>query len=287
MSTVNALHVPWPVPGPLTDRAPYPAEWALSRIIDPPGVGGIDIELKTDDDWRAFQRKSEREQILVHEITKANHELFYVMEGYSMVPRIYNNLFHRTKTFVTTVQDLVAATIKHAPLQWADAARYIVDYSINILRSDRLGFENFLHSQRESIYWILDDALLRICLDQWELPESNLFWDKVTEPIRLPLADALEKLPDWAERDKQAMLRIQINHLESAGILVKRYFEKTRQFLEHSARVFEIWRTVRMSGIGQLPMELAEVIVEDVCSFENLQMVDLRRLYLSKGKGKA
>ncbi|KAF2031145.1 hypothetical protein EK21DRAFT_27917, partial [Setomelanomma holmii] len=218
-----------------------------------------------------------------YEIAKANHETFCMLEGLYAVPRIYNTLFHRTKTFVTTVQDLVAATFKHAPLQWAGAAMYIVDFSVNILISKELGFERFLHSQRESIYWILDNALLRICLDQWEVPASNFLWDEATQPLRRGLTTALKELPRWSERDKRGMPEMNHYYEESAMVLMEHYFEKTRKFLGQSLRVFEIWRTVRMSGIGQLPNELANVILEDVFTFEKLPMGDLRQLYLSKG----
>ena len=236
-----------------------------------------------------MEQRSRRtaEDQLVHEVDSANFEMWCSMEGLLEVPHIYIELFHRTKTFTTTVQDLVAATIKHAPSRWAEAARLLVDYTVNVLRSEKLGFERFLHSQRESIYWILDDALLRICLDQWEDARLNASWDKVTKPIRVALSDAQEKLPGWAELDFQEMVRIQDHKFESAGVLVRRYFERTLGFLTESTRVYEIWRTVRMSGLGQLPMELADVIVKDVFDFEKLQTGDLRQLYLSKGKGKA
>ncbi|KAH7083684.1 hypothetical protein FB567DRAFT_561693 [Paraphoma chrysanthemicola] len=240
--------------GSFIDRAPYPAEWAFSRIVDPPKP--------------ACRRQVERDQALEFEINHANQDFCSIMAGYHEIPHIYNHLFQHTKRFVATIQDLVAATMKCAPLRWANVARYIVDYSINILRSERLGFEKFLHGQRESIYWILDNALLRICLDQWEFPASNFAWDRATEPIRLAFATASEKLPQWAERDAQAMLKLHFYQVENFQLMTKRYFEKTTR-------------------IGQLPGELANVIVEDVCNFEKIEMGDLRRLYLPKGKSKA
>ncbi|KAH7067552.1 hypothetical protein BKA63DRAFT_536972 [Paraphoma chrysanthemicola] len=259
--------------GSFIDSAPYPAEWAFSRNVDPPKPGNFTADAV---DLLACRRQVERDQALEFEINHANQDFWSVMAGYHEIPHIYNHLFQQTKRFVATIQDLVAATMKCAPLRWADVARYIIDYSINILRSERLGFEKFLQGQRESIYWILDNALLRICLDQWEIPASNFAWDRATEPIRLAFATASEKLPQWAERDAQAMLKVQSRHIENFQLMTKRYFEKTTRFLKHSVRV-----------IGQLPVELANVIIEDICKFEQIEMGDLRRIYLPKGKGKA
>jgi hypothetical protein len=201
---------------------------------------------------------------------------------------MYRMLFHRTRAFVATVEELVVATIKQAPLRWAEAACLIVDYSVNVLKSERLGFERLLNSQRRSIYWILDEALLRICLDQWEDRRSNVSWDRVTTPINLALASVHEGRPGWAELDLKEFRK---THVESGGVastnpLIGGYFERTSRFLRQSIRLYEISRTVRRSGIGQLPNELADVIIKDVLEFEKLPMGDLRPIYQSKGKGK-
>jgi hypothetical protein len=80
--------------------------------------------------------------------------------------------------------------MKHDPTRWAKAARMIVDYSVVILRSERLGFERLLNSQRGSIYWILDDALLHLCLDRWGNAQALMPWDEATVPVILALSEA-------------------------------------------------------------------------------------------------
>jgi hypothetical protein len=251
------------------DSAPLPAEWALSRFIDPPHT-----QIRTT-------------RYLDQELTEANYEVMCSLEGFLAVPHIYRELFQQTKLFTATIQDMVNATMHHKPSKWAETARLIVDYSVIVLRSEHIGFDKFLHSQRESIYWILDDALLRLCLDQWEVNEEKYRWAKTIEPINLALRDAREKLSNWGEADFQAMFRIQGLTEVSPKYLVARFFKQTQKFLRESTRIAEIMRTVKLSGIGQLPVELADIIIADVLEFEKLQIRDLRRAYLRKGKGKA
>jgi hypothetical protein len=217
------------------------------------------------------------------DLPQINLEFLCDDEGLSDVPQIYRRLFQRTKVFTATVQDLVNITIKCNPAGWGEAARSIVDYSVFILRSERLRFERFLHSQRGSIYWILDDALLRICLDRWDDRQADSPWDQDIAPILLTLADAKSRLPSWVGLDVQNMAKHQIDNREAAKSLTKSYFDQTQGFLQRSSRLYEIWRTVRMSGIGKLPAELADAIIGDVMSAENLPGGDLRPLYLPKG----
>jgi hypothetical protein len=221
---------------------------------------------------------------LLSELFEANFEVWCSVEGFLGVPHIYRELFQRTKVFTATVQDMVIATMHHTPSKWAEAARLIVDYSVIVLRSENSGFEKFLHSQRESIYWILDDALLRLCLDQWEVDEERHQWVKATQPIKSALLDAHEKLPGWGEMDYRAMLRFQAIAGVASEYFVASFFNQTERFLHESAKIAEILRTIRMSGIGRLPVELADIIIADVLSFEKLDPEDLRRAYLSKGK---
>jgi hypothetical protein len=195
----------------------------------------------------------------------------------------------RTKAFTTLVQDLVAAAPKHEPSKWAEAACFIINYSVVVLKSERIGFKHFLHSQRESICWILDDALLHLCLDRWDACQIRTLWDKATETITLALSNAIQQVSEWVQRDTQALERFGIpaETGPSAKIFTNIYFERTRGFLRDSTRVYEIWRTVQLSGIVQLPVELANVIIDDVLNFEELTPGDLQASYLSKGKCRA
>lgn len=258
----------------MMDRAPYPAEWALSRI-HPYETQCQHCLQYNERDCR--QARSDITRLNLNELCN------WSIEGLSDVPQMYRALFQRTKMFTATVQDLITAVMKHEPARWAEAARLIVDYSVVILRSERLGFERFLHSQRGSIYWILDDALLRLCLDRWEITQAAIPWDRATAPIMLTLSDAMEMLPQWIELDVRNMSKLQIDNERSARNLPNDYFRRTKAFLHQSTRLFEIWRTVRMSGIGRLPVELVDPIIGDVMSAEKLPTGDLRSLYLSKG----
>jgi hypothetical protein len=258
------------------DRAPYPAEWALSRIHP--------YRTQCQHCLKCSKRDCEPIQGEIGELRRLNLlELCnWSLEEFSDVPQIYRALFQRTKAFTGTVQELATATLKHEPTRWAKAARMIVDYSVVILRSERLGFERLLNSQRGSIYWILDDALLRLCLDRWENAHPLISWDAATAPVTLALSGAREKLPQWIELDVRNMSKLQIDNVGSARNLTNDYFVRTRKFLYQSTKLFEIWRTVRMSGIGRLPAELAEPIIEDVMTYEELPAGDLRSLYLPK-----
>jgi hypothetical protein len=173
------------------------------------------------------------------------------------------------------------------PSRWAEAARLIVDYTVTILRSERLGFDRFLQSQRESIYWILDDVLCRICLDQWDVDEKKHFWNKTIAPINDALLLAQEKVPEWNELDFKGMLNTKFVSERAKMLFNANYFKRTQKFLRESGRIGEILRTARMSGIGRLPLELADIIIEDVLCFERLHTDDIRSSYLSKGKGSA
>jgi hypothetical protein len=268
---------------PQMDRAPYPAEHALSRIIDwPDPQPGPDYV----ESWRQKSFRSSADAHLTKAVEKANLAISCHYEGRQPV---YTTLFHQTKSFTAIVEELVAVTAKRAPSEWAEAARLIVDFSINVLRSEKTEFHRFLNSQRKSIYWILDEALLRICLDQWEDSRRNACWDKATQPISLALATVRDRLPEWAELDRKAFSKAghERDRVHSANVFVEGYFERTLTFLRESLKIYEIWRTVRLSGIGQLPNELADVIISDIFESEGLPVGDLRALYLPKGKGEA
>lgn len=270
-------------------REPNSPEWALSRIHH--------RLVKTPEGWdtKAWLQKYKREVAdlrLTYAIETNNLQTFHEMEG-SWLPHIYNTLFYQTKAFTATIKDLVAATCKlglpSSSLRAAEAACLIPDFSITVLRSEKSSFHRFLNSQRSSIYWILDDALLRICMDLWEDTRTSASWDKVVRPVSFALGSAQEQLHEWAKLDVVVFKETQqiTYDIPPPETFTKGYFERTLTFLPESIRVYEIWRTVRLSGIGRLPNELANVIIADIFEFEKLPVGDLRPLYLSKGKGKA
>jgi hypothetical protein len=241
-------------------------------------------------EWSPFTEPDWQEQKNMRSLELINSLDTFLLrcgkEGLLHIPLIYQTLFHRTKTYAATVRKLVAAT-SGAPAKWADAACLLVDWSINILRHPSVGFEKFLHSQRESIYWILDDALLRICVEKWDVaPCSRTLWDEATASLRLAIRKAERRIPGWVAREYEELQKwVAVPSIRLAEKEIEvGYFRRSRMFLRHSTRVNELWRTMRLCAKGQLPAELANVIVEDVSRFEGLPMGDLGRLYLPKNK---
>jgi hypothetical protein len=225
------------------------------------------------------------------------------IQGLSAIPQIYQMLFYRTRKFAATVRELVDV----APASWAETACLLVDWGVNVLRHEEVGLERFLHSQRESLYWILDDALLSICMDQWDPPQfttlpsshSNqshtsstptsrvVSWDIATAPVQLALSRVRVLLPHWAAQDLKDWERWGLTCPdERARYLTAGWFRHSTTFLHESTRIHEIWRTMGKWGGGQLPAELANVIMEDVAKFENLPTVSLRFHYFPKSRGR-
>lgn len=248
-----------------------------------------------------------------------NSTILADLQGLSSIPRVYAALFHRTRTFASTVRQLVAVS----PGMWTQAACLLVDWGVHILRHPEIRLERFLNSQRESLYWILDDALLRICLDQWDPPHlaavptrhkdpsgassraststsSSLSsppslsrslstsaariaapWDVATRPVRRSLAEAQHLVPLWGQQDVEETKKWSVPACEGAMAewFEVGWFRRSTSFLAQSTRVYEIWRTMRRVARGQLPAELANAIVEDVAAFEKLPLGDLREMY--------
>jgi hypothetical protein len=235
------------------------------------------------------------------DIALMNSGIVADLQGLLSIPRIYHTLFHRTRKFAATVRDLAAA----APTVWAVAACLLVDWSVNVLRHRDVGLERFLHSQRRSLYWLLDDALLRICVDQWDpsnsspMPSTTLSsqsrrssssstevvpWNIVMSPITQALSSAHLLLPGWIDQDLEELRkwRYHVGDEFQADRYEEGWFGRSKKFLSETTRIHEIWRTIKLCGGGQLPVELANVIVEDVSTFERLPMGSLRDLYFSK-----
>lgn len=243
--------------------------------------------LRTLDDAR-LSRSIETTNLAINHSLEVHHHACT-----SGLPYSYHELFHRTKLYTATVKGLVSVLrmlgTSSTNFRAAETATLLVDFSSTVLRSDKIKFHYFLNSQRKGIYWILDDALLHICLDLWEDGKSNTPWDKLISPINLALSSTQEKLDEWSEIDMSMynhLQRISYN-LQEPRVFMQGYFERTLAFLRDSIRIYEIWRTVRLSGIGRLPIELANVIIMDVFESEKLPIGDLRQLYLFKGKGTA
>ncbi|KAF1847106.1 uncharacterized protein K460DRAFT_53542 [Cucurbitaria berberidis CBS 394.84] len=249
----------------------------------------IDRARAAQERWREQPLPTVLERELQVEILMANFEVISSTERFPEISIMYQALFHRTKTFTTTVRALANATAAQAPQHWAGAGCLLVDWTVNVFRHEKIGIERFLHSQRVSLYWMLDETLLHILLDQWENDSSRIPWDKATAPICLALSKADNMVPGWLERDADEFRKWHDSMDRTMelkkNVLVQDYFKRSRTFLHQSTRINEIWRTVRMCGKGFLPAELANAIVEDVSRSEKLPMGNLRTLYFPKGKG--
>ncbi|CAO2655367.1 Nn.00g104310.m01.CDS01 [Neocucurbitaria sp. VM-36] len=263
-------------------RTPTPLFWLSSGI---PGLSE-DCRTWTDDQWVEHRRLASLDAVLQKQFTFANLEVYCDAERLAEIPSIYQMLFYRTKKFADTVRALATTTAAHAPYAWGGAACILIDWTLNVLRHKAVRFHNFLQSQRESIYWILDDALLHILLNQWENDSADIPWDKATAPIRLAFSKAQALIPDWVDQELEELQIWELYLTFPKESLEKDYFRRSRQFLEQSTRIHEVWRTVRMCGKGQLPAELANAIVEDVSRSEDLPTGNLRALYFPKDKDK-
>ncbi|XP_014555920.1 hypothetical protein COCVIDRAFT_16573 [Bipolaris victoriae FI3] len=238
---------------------------------------------------------------LTRDIASMNTVILADLQGLSSIPRIYTTLFHRTREFAATVRRFASVV---ASGSWAAAACLLVDWGVHVLRHPGVALERFLNSQRESLYWILDDALLRICVDMWDPPGEQqqqrgceregkavpvrrvVPWDVATGPVVRALAKAQLLVPIWGQMDVEETRKWETPVCEGAQAewFEIGWFRRSRQFLKESSRLYEIWRTMRRVGKGQLPAELANAIVEDVAVFEDLPLGDLRELYFPTEK---
>lgn len=231
------------------DQAPFPAAWALSRMVDVPArVYG---QIYTQEEQNVHQHRAWMEMKVSSDLHIANIQFLLDQAGYNAIPIIYRRLLHHTSIISTTVSDLARATARLGLSMWAEVARLLVDYSVSIFSSEHLEIDKFLIGQRESLYGILDDALLRLCLDQWEVDAKRARWDKAVEPINIALSLAMEKQQGWLDGYLREMEKFHYHPHEPPRRLAVGYFKDSQKFLHESARVFEIERTVRLSRIGE------------------------------------
>ncbi|KAH9877877.1 hypothetical protein J1614_003094 [Plenodomus biglobosus] len=108
-------------------------------------------------------------------------------------------------------------------------------------------------------------------------------WDVATAPLDECLARAWKLVPEWAQLDTDEYRRWDLHVSYSVReALENGYFGRSRRFLKQSRRLYEVWRTMRLWGEGRLPVELADVIVRDICFAEDLPVGDLRAVFLPK-----
>ncbi len=206
------------------------------------------------------------------------------------VPKLYYALFYRTRKFATELKDELESGIDDTRTAWAERACALVDFSVNEVREKDVCFDQFLNSQRCSIYWILDDALLRILLWQWEDASQKLPWDISTAPLRRALDEAETLIPQWAKAEHESYHKWRNQPMDQCNTTEKffeqSYFMLSRRFLRESLKIHEVWRAVNVGSKGKLPAELAKGIVDEVLEWEGLPTEDLRNVYFPRKKGK-
>lgn len=251
--------------------------------------GPCDGDAWANESWRCGSRQALKFQSEISELNRSTRfDMMCDLERLSAVSDIYHKLYHLTRRFTAIVHDLVDAALLQAPCRWAEAASLLVSWSVDVLRHDTIGFEKFLLSQRGSIYWVLDDALLRICLDQWENEKPSKTWDKAITPLRLAISRAQASFPEWGDRDCEEARKWESESHYTPSEMTECCFQRSRKFLHQSTKIFELWRTMRLWGKGLLPAELANAIVEDVAKFEELHFGgELRLLFFPESKMKA
>jgi hypothetical protein len=164
-----------------------------------------------------------------------------------------------------------------------------------VLRAADSIFDLLLNSQRHRIYWILDDALLHIILNEWEKPEGheatpNLPWHKTVAMVVQRISEGTALMPEWAEKDGASHLLVKHPYTpgydakESLEMLDGIYFPQSRKFLDESLKQYWTRWKVNASLKNKLPVELSEVILNDVAVSEEVFMGSLRTKYIAKGK---
>jgi hypothetical protein len=224
----------------------------------------------------------------------ADADVYIFSTGLDQVPRQYRLLAQHTQSFI----DIVSQIAK-LPECFSNAAMMLNDFTTKILFSDGSLFEHMLNSQRGHIFWLLDDGLLRICLDEWERPSSpgsnsETPWNITIAPLREHIAQSFCTVPNWA-RGNPAFYRERALGWswgkrplkEFTDLMEGNYFVRTRMFLAESLKVFYVRRKVNACLRGRVPKELADEIIEDVLIYEGFSPGTLRMKYLPKGKGKA
>jgi len=159
----------------------------------------------------------------------------------------YSSITIRMKEFITG-----AWRVARLPNGYELACDALVWFSIAVLHRLDSPFICMLNSQRQSVYWLLDDALLYISLEWWE--NSNI-WNPRTVVRDIRLGLSLNKV-QWWERGS--------------------YFAKSLEFLQESQKVFDIRTSVLLVAGHRLPPELTDQISGYLLYAKGLPLGDIR-----------
>jgi hypothetical protein len=156
----------------------------------------------------------------------------------------------------------------------------LVEFSSGVLRAPGSCFSRMLNSQRASIYAILDTALLKILLHEWddEEREGVVDWTTHTQFLCQSCSDHSLLFQKWACEDRMESVLSEPSGLElvSDGTWMSAiYFERSMRFLHESMDVYGLRKRVNLFVGGRLPMEtMYEIVrlvgVEEGIPTENL-----------------
>ncbi|KAF2011283.1 hypothetical protein BU24DRAFT_466013 [Aaosphaeria arxii CBS 175.79] len=225
-------------------------------------------------------------------IETENQQTYLQMTDFDKIARADRELSQHTLTFIEDVKRL-----SRLPGSFPHSALLLLDFTINVLRRENSCFQHMLNSRRTNLYWSLDQAFLSICMDEWENRDSNtLPWSQGIQPLLDKMNEGYRRLGEWSEKDRVSIgpdkdyLRAPYHMYAKFKHTVPFYlcewwFKKSRDFLEDSLKAYYLRKKVNACLGGRLPIELAEVVIEEVSEFE-MKPVRLRQRYFPNSKGK-
>jgi hypothetical protein len=267
---------PEPVPKTKARRTdPMTLEQALDRIailenrlkhLDTPAVR-LSVWLMESHINRSFAMHKGKQKVDVSavEVPAEIHDLLHASDAATFAELLrasttsfYHGIYHdweyayvtmRTKEFISEIWRLA-----RLPNGFRLSIDLLVWFSIDVLHRPDSCFGGMLNSQCLNIYWLLDDALLYIALEQWE-----------------------KALDNWDVRD--TITEIEFGIATVAPWECTCYFTKSLGFLKESHAVFDIRSRVMLAAGTRLPSELVEEIVRYLLYELELPTGDLKTLH--------
>lgn len=167
----------------------------------------------------------------------------------------------------------------------------LVEFGSGVLRAPGSCFSRMLNSQRASIYALLDTALLKILLHEWDDEEGEGAddWTMHTQSLRHAFSDHSLMFRKWACEDMKEPVFEKLSRAElvSDGTWMSAiYFERSRRFLHESMDLYGLRERINVFVGRRLPMEIANEIVRLVGREEGIPTENLRSRFSEKGKEK-
>ncbi|KAH7138822.1 hypothetical protein B0J11DRAFT_25917 [Dendryphion nanum] len=217
-------------------------------------------------------------------LARQNAECYAQFSGLDQIPRIYQTLIQHTASFADSVKQLT-----RLPQSFQHAAALLVDFTINVLLGPNSCFHHMLNGQRAHIYWLLDEAMLHVCLDEWEKLDDTTSWLESIEPLVAKLVVGIavsghmadENYTALLQKDMPTILSVVREDCYSSNLW---YFEKSRRFLEESVEMYGVRSKVNGCVQGRLPREIVDIVVDEVLIHEKGVPGSLRSRYMPKGK---